>query len=373
MIKRLLALILTLATLLSLVACGGYEPVPSTEEESRTVMTLTVNEKVYDVKYELYRAFFLTYKAQLLDDEDALFSDDADEYIDAINERVIDAISEVYSAFYVCENIGVDLDSRAYKKRINGFIDDSIAAIQLFYTDDEGNSPSDEAAYAIYLERLKASYLNYSVSVLLYKYELALEAIDNYYFGSVDYNDPSLSGTLGALEYTKEDIREFYESDESVKLYVATIAATAANAKDRAESLKARLDEAKAGGEEAVIDTIIANSTISVTSEIEAGTVIGKHSLDKFYYGDYIDAAFSLDYGEVSEVIEIVDGKSDGYYILYKAQKSASHFEENYPDIAFSYVTNAVGKIRFSAKDKLASNARFTDEYFSIVHATISI
>ena len=373
MIKKLLAIILTIATLLSLVACGGYEAIPSTEEESRTVMTITVNEKVYDVKYELYRAFFLTYKAQILEDEDALFSEDAEEYIEAINERVIDAISEVYSAFYVCENIGVDLDSRAYKKRINGYIDDSVAAIQLLYTDDEGNSPSDEAAYAIYLDRLKASYLNYSVSILLYKYELALEAIDNYYFGSVDYNDPSLSGTLGALEYTKDDIREFYESDESVKLYVATIASTAANAKERAESLKVRLEEAKIGGEAAVIDTIIANSTISFASEIEVGEVIGKHSLDRFYYGDYIDAAFSLDYGEVSEVIEIVDGKSDGYYILYKAEKSAAHFEENYPDIAFSYVTNAVGKIRFTAKESLAASARFTEEYFTLDHATISI
>ena len=373
MIKKLLAIILAAATLLSLVACGGYEAIPSTEEESRTIMTITVNEKVYDVKYELYRTFFLTYKAQLLDDEDALFSDEADEYIDEINERVIDAISEVYSAFYICDNIGVNLDSRAYKKRINGYIDDSIAAIQLLYTDEEGNPPSEEAAYGIYLDRLKASYLNYSVSILLYKYELALEAIDNYYFGSVNYNDPSLSGTLGALEYTKDDIREFYDSDESVKLYVASIASTAANAKERAQTLKGKLEAARVNGEAAVVDTIIANSTISVASEIEAGTVIGRHSLDKFYYGDYIDAAFSLGCGEVSDIIEIVDGKSDGYYILYKAEKSAAHFEENYPDIAFSYVTNAVGKIRFTAKESLAASAKFTDEYFSVVHATITI
>ena len=371
--KKLLAILLTTVMLFSLVGCGGYDAVPSTEEESRTVMTITVNDRVYEVKYELYRAFFLTYKAQLLDDEDALFSDEAEEYIEEINERVIDAISEVYSAFYICENIGVNLDSRAYKKRINKYIDDSISSIQLLYTDDEGNSPSDEAAYGIYLERLKASYLNYSVSVLLYKYELALEAIDNYYFGSVDYTDPSLSGTLGALEYTKDDIREFYESDEAVKLYVATIASTATNAKERANALKAKLETAAESGEVAVIDTIIANSTISFASEIEAGTVIGKHSLDKFYYGEYIDAAFSLECGEVSEVFEIVDGKSDGYYILYKAEKSAAHFEESYPDIAFSYVTNAVGKIRFSAKEKLAESVTFTEEYFTLDHATISI
>lgn len=370
--KKLLTVILAFFTLFSLVGCGGYSAVPSTEEESRTVMTLTINDKQYDVKYELYRAFFLTYKADL-EDEDALTSDEADKYISLINERVVDAISEIYSAFYVCDTIGVNLDSRAYKKKINEYIDDSIAAIQLLYTDEDGNAPDDDAAYEIYLDRLKASYLNYSVSVLLYKYELALQAIDDYYFGSVDYTDPGLSGTLGALEYTKDDIREFYNGEDAVKLYVAAISATAANAKNRADALKIKLEAACALGEEAVINTIIASSTIAVASEIEAGEVIGRYSLDKFYYGEYIDAAFTLEQGEISEVIEIVDGKSDGYYILYKAGKSSAHFDECYADIAYSYVTNEVGRIRFTAKDALASSVTFTDEYNAIIHANISI
>ena len=370
--KKLLTVILAFFTLFSLVGCSGYSAVPSTEEESRTVMTLTINDKQYDVKYELYRAFFLTYKADL-EDEDALTSDEADKYISLINERVVDAISEIYSAFYVCDTIGVNLDSRAYKKKINEYIDDSIAAIQLLYTDEDGNAPDDDAAYEIYLDRLKASYLNYSVSVLLYKYELALQAIDDYYFGSVDYTDPGLSGTLGALEYTKDDIREFYNGEDAVKLYVAAISATAANAKNRADALKIKLEAACALGEEAVINTIIASSTIAVASEIEAGEVIGRYSLDKFYYGEYIDAAFTLEQGEISEVIEIVDGKSDGYYILYKAGKSSAHFDEFYADIAYSYVTNEVGRIRFTAKDALASSVTFTDEYNAIIHANISI
>ena len=370
--KKLLTVILAFFTLFSLVGCGGYSAVPSTEEESRTVMTLTINDKQYDVKYELYRAFFLTYKADL-EDEDALTSDEADKYISLINERVVDAISEIYSAFYVCDTIGVNLDSRAYKKKINEYIDDSIAAIQLLYTDEDGNAPDDDAAYEIYLDRLKASYLNYSVSVLLYKYELALQAIDDYYFGSVDYTDPGLSGTLGALEYTKDDIREFYNGEDAVKLYVAAISATAANAKNRADALKIKLEAACALGEEEVINTIIASSTTAVASEIEAGEVIGRYSLDKFYYGEYIDAAFTLEQGEISEVIEIVDGKSDGYYILYKAGKSSAHFDECYADIAYSYVTNEVGRIRFTAKDALASSVTFTDEYNAIIHANISI
>lgn len=371
--KKLLTVILAISILFSLVGCGGYSAVPSTEEESRTVMTLTINDKQYDVKYELYRAFFLTYKAEMFKDEDALTSEKADEYISKINERVIDAISEIYSAFYICSTIGVNLDSRAYKKKIEQCINDDVASIKELYVDEDGKSPSDEAAYEIYLERLRDSYLNYSVSVLFYKYELALMAIDDYYFGDVDYNDPTLSGTLGALEYTKEDIRAFYNGTDAVKLFVATISADAANAADRANALKIKLEAAKENGEDAVIDTIISSSTISVASKIEAGTVIGKHSLDRFYYGEYIDAAFSLDYGEISDVIKIVDGKSDGYYILYKAEKSTAHFDKYYADIAFSYVTNEVGKIRFDAKDKLSASVKFTDEYSDIIHANIAI
>ena len=65
--KRFAALILIFSIIasisLSLVSCGEkYEPVESTAEEKRTVMTISYDGEKYKVPYELYRAFFLQLK-----------------------------------------------------------------------------------------------------------------------------------------------------------------------------------------------------------------------------------------------------------------------------------------------------------------------
>ena len=66
MLKKLLCLTLIFAAVLSLAACSAkYEPVPSTEEEARVVMRFALDGKKYELKYELYRALFLTYKEAL--------------------------------------------------------------------------------------------------------------------------------------------------------------------------------------------------------------------------------------------------------------------------------------------------------------------
>ena len=65
--KKIIAFLLSLIILAGLTACsgGGYEPVPSTDEEARVVMTLECDGKSYDVKYELYRALFLSHRDEL--------------------------------------------------------------------------------------------------------------------------------------------------------------------------------------------------------------------------------------------------------------------------------------------------------------------
>ena len=59
--KKLISLILALAAILSLISCGTseYPSVDSTEEELRVIMTYSLDSEKYEVKYELYRAFFL--------------------------------------------------------------------------------------------------------------------------------------------------------------------------------------------------------------------------------------------------------------------------------------------------------------------------
>ena len=82
-------------------------------------MTLTVNEKTYEVKYELYRAFFLTYKSQVDGgDPDAWTGENKAEYIAKINGIIVDKVTEIYSAFALCDKIGFDLYSRDVENKI---------------------------------------------------------------------------------------------------------------------------------------------------------------------------------------------------------------------------------------------------------------
>ena len=120
--KKIIAFLLTLATILTFAACKKnkeYPPVESTKEEARTVMTLSIDGKTYDVRYELYRAFFLTYKNQVDGGNSSVWtSDEKDVYVEKINDLILNRITEIYSAFAICERIDFDIYSSSVEKKI---------------------------------------------------------------------------------------------------------------------------------------------------------------------------------------------------------------------------------------------------------------
>ena len=133
MIKRLTAITLLLClltcSLLTLVSCGddGYEPVESTAEERRVIMRLTVNGRTYDVKYELYRALFLNYKAQVDGGDASVWSGpDKAAYVERINNIITDRVCEIYSAFALCDELDIDLDSSSVDEQIDEYIRHSV-------------------------------------------------------------------------------------------------------------------------------------------------------------------------------------------------------------------------------------------------------
>ena len=94
--KSVIAVLLIVASLLSLFGCKKekYPPVESTEEENKIVMRLQYQDKTYEVKYELYRAFFLNYKSQVDGGDESVWSgDNKAEYINKINELITAKIS----------------------------------------------------------------------------------------------------------------------------------------------------------------------------------------------------------------------------------------------------------------------------------------
>ena len=377
--KRIIAILLTLATLISLVSCKGnksYPAVESTEEEARTVMTLTVNEKTYEVKYELYRAFFLTYKSQVDGgDPDAWTGENKSEYIAKINEIIVDKVTEIYSAFALCDKIGFDLYSRDVENKIQENIKISVEGGSYGSVTLEGYE-----SYDAYLAALKAMNLNYSVQTLLLRYAIAIDAIDTYYIGTASSDDVNVNVTEGSIKYTEEDVRDFYFSDDCARVLRANFQKKISkDPLQRAERLRNSIVEAAESKatleekEQAVFVAIIGSNLYSNTAEIKNGYVIGKYNLERAYYGDMTDAALALEDGEVSEPIEVISDVENSYYVIYRTYKSEEHFEANYEDIKYVYLMNCVGKISYDMSIELKNSVTYTSVLDNLDYSIIGM
>ena len=379
--KKILAILLALATVLTFAACNknknkNYPPVESTKEEARTVMTLSIDGKTYDVRYELYRAFFLTYKSQVDGgNPDVWTGPDKDVYVEKINDLVINRIAEIYSAFAICERIDFDIYSSDVENKIKENIRISVEGGTYGSTAVQGFD-----SYEDYLAALKAMNLNYSVQTLLFRYAIAVDAIDTYYIGTATSDDVNYDITMGALKYSKDDVKTFYFSDECVRVLRASFPkGISYTPLERAESLKAKLETAAAqcdalgDKEDKVRNAIIGSNLYLNDAELKSGYVIGRHNLERGYYGDMTDAAFSLAEGEVSDPISIATDVEDAYYVLYRTYKSEANFEANYDSIKYVYLMNYVGKISHGVADQLKTSVSLTDYLKTIDHSKIGM
>ena len=150
--KKITALLLLLVTVISLAACGQkYEPVPSTEDELRVVMTLKIDEVLYDVKYELYRALFLANRDTVDGGDRSVWSGESrNEYIAKINEIILDRASDIYGAIHAAKKLGLNV----YSSEADGIIEEYIR----INVEGNGDSVTGHGSYDAYLEALKKKH-----------------------------------------------------------------------------------------------------------------------------------------------------------------------------------------------------------------------
>ena len=377
--KKLLALILIFSSLFMLFSCKKdteYPEVESTEEEAKTVMTITVDSNKYEVKYELYRALFLNFKSEVDGgNPDVWTGADKDAYIQKIDSMIIDRVCEIYAAFAICKRIGFNVYSKEVEKKIKENIKTSVEGGSYGSSTIQGY-----ASYDDYLAALKKSNLNYSVQTLLFRYAIAVDAIDTYYIGTASSDDVDINMSVGKLEYTKDDVKTFYDGDDCVRVLRASFQKIISYTPyEDAVKLQNKLTDAANSAdtleekEVAVFNAIMSSGRFSSVSEVEKGYVIGRYNLDRFYYGEMTNAAFTLEIGEVSEPIEIVTDKESSYYVIFKALKSEEHFEANYDSIKYIYLMNCVGKITYDTANTLKSSVVYTDFLKNIDHSGISM
>ena len=356
--KKIISLFLVIITLLlSLASCDGYyRPRESTKKEKETVIKLSFENETYEVKYELWRALYLTHKDEV--------EGEGEEYVAKINALILERAADIYSVLALCDRVGINLYSRSVEGEIEQYITESI---------EGGANAIGYGSYENYLKALKDMNLNYSVAVLLLRYEIGMRELDNYYIGSFDTDDIQNGIEFGNLTYTREDIKNYYYSDECVRVLRAHLQADAYYEPDTyADEIRQEMEEAAIHGESAVAGVII-NNSITSYYEAERGYVMARHNLNKLYYSELTDAAFGLNTGEVSEPVHVNSGDGEVIFILYCAEKSDAHFDKSYSEIAYVYLTDTVGKTVAEVQSALVLSAEYTDSFYAIDYGQVSM
>ena len=364
--KKLLCLIMILILALPLSGCKRnkyYEPVESTEEEARIVMTFTIGEDSYGVRYELYRALFLGNKALVDGGDSSVWSgDNADEYITRINEIICERAYEIYSAIHIAKSIGFDPYSNEVEQQIKETVKGAV----------EGDDiQMGHGSYEAYLASLKESNLNYSVAALLMRYSLCIEKINEYYAG---YEHEAFGQMQGDYTYTKDDVKAYYFSDDCRRV-IQVYLPEGLRTRSWVDSFRTELLSKSSEHDMAVhiiTYTTATESDLLVGGDI-SGSIIGRDALDSFFYNDYIDAVFTTAPGEMSDIIELDNTDADGYYIVYGLDKSDEHLERCYEQVRLSYIDNVIGSVILDVTDAFRASLTYSDDYSGIIHSEITM
>ena len=352
MLKKIICLILAMAFVIPLASCKNeefYPEIESTEEESRIVFSFEIDGEVYDVKYELYRTLFLTYKKDVDGGDSSVWtSDNAERYVKQIDAKIIDAAANIYTVLHLAKKAGYDPYSKDVDTAIRKYVKYSVDGHQSSNMTVEGYNGD----YQAYLNSLKEVYMNYSVQTLIYRYAIAYDNLLLYYYGNVDAENPTSDMVEGAIKYDDEILREYYKSDECVRVLAAKIN-TKYFTEKRAQEIRNNI--ATYSTETSVLRYILGQNLAS--DELDARMLIGRSTMDSTLFSNVLaDAAFNIEFHETSPLVPYESDSGSYYFVFYRIDKSDDYFEDNKDAVIASYIGNEIGRRLAECKESLLSN-----------------
>jgi hypothetical protein len=313
-----LLLICTLSLLLC--SCGDkYEKVipKSTSDDLRVVMTIGD----YEIPLDLYYYYFMNYKNQY-DGGDNSYWDDIETNankaaeLEEIRASVIESIKDCAATFDLCLKYDIDPDGKSVKSAVNDVVTD--------YIENQFGGVEE------YLENIESAYMNDSVFRYIMKY---FECQTRLYQAIIE------AGTIPS-------------DDETVFNYIIN------GGFCHAKQILIKNDE----GENPADNFAKAKEALnSVSTGIDFDTLVAKYGEDMnmitspdgyyFTHGELIEAfeeaAFALDVGEISGIVE----SHLGYHIIMRCEIDPEHVVNNFDELKESYL---VSKFR----EKVSSHAK---------------
>lgn len=299
--KKALTLILLAGMLTSLTSCGDEKKIlESTKEEKTVVMTVDGS----DVPMELYRYVALQYRDAYggNDNPDIWLGESGAALLAELNEDVDASIVKLYTTLSLCEDYGINEDD----SYITDAVEISMNEVYEMYGYD----------YEAYAESIAEYNMNDSVYRFMIRNDILAEEL----LAKMMMN--------GEVPSTEEEIREIINSDEVIRVKQILINDTTLTDEENRRLAEEAYNRAMAGED---FDTLVNRygDDWQMFNNTD-GYYISRGS----YTQEFEDAAFALEIGELSGIVET----DAGYSILLRLEKEADYIDKHFGTLMDDYL-----------------------------------
>ena len=321
---KVIAAFLALATLLPLLAACGADPLASTEDDLRTVLTVGG----MDVPYEFYRALVLSYRDR-----------EPDATAEEIRARVTDALREVYAVFALCAEYDIDPKDSYITEQV----DLQVAELMDQYESREA-----------YAAALREVYMNDSVYRRLQQRDICSDTL--YY----------AMERAGDLPTDAGELQEIIESDAFIRikqiLIVGEKNVTGADGSYFVPS-EEHTDEEAVALLTAARERFLSGADFDALVEEYGESLYMKSNTDGYYLcrgmWDTVneEAAFALVENEISSIVE----SDKGFSLFLRCEKEPDYIVAHFSDLCDDY---RAARFTLALEEKSASLTVETTELY---------
>lgn len=283
--RRIVSLLIVFMLLFTLCCCSrGKETV------------LIINDSM-EVPMDLYRFVLLG----LREKQDSIGTVWDESSVKALQSDTLEVLRQYYGVLALCKDYGIDYSGAEIQSQVSK---NAKAAVKEYGGEDA------------FLAALKASYMTYDVYAFLEGCELAK---DELFYAML---------REGAIQTDEATLKAIFASDELIRIKQILIDPDKYTSLEEARSLAETLrTRAMAGEDFDKLVTDFGNDLFMFSNKD------GYYMMKGVWFHTFEDTAFSLQIGEVSEVIET----PAGFSVLKRFEKDPSYLEANYSDLAKDY------------------------------------
>lgn len=316
---RNIGVILSFLLVLLFVGCTSSNSKLLSSSESEKTVVMTIDGM--DVPMEIYRYVALNHKTDMEKGAsvDIWLGEDGQSLLDTLDQNVSETLKMLYATPTLCQKYGIDPESSYITDAVNARMND-------IYASYENN-------LSAYVDDLHTYHMN-----------------DNVY-RFVVRNDVLASELLYAMISNREipdddeELRTIIDSDSFIR--VKQILIPFDNGRSREENFSLACE---------LLQKIHDGSDFDSLVQQYGGDVNLFNNLDGYYItkGSYQhafeEAAFSLDVGDVSDIIET----SVGYSIIKRYEKDTSYLTSHFDELANDYVSSQYNLAVEAHRDSLS-------------------